>query len=172
MTKELVCLGSDASPTRVYERWSENFWPDLFALWKLWVPATAMNFAFSPMWMRIPVVASTSLIWTCILSSMRGGDETADEVNAEVVHESNEERGGVVMLGSGGVDARAAELFAQGLARRVTVFDEHLPAERNASSRRSPRCCSVLQEDGAPFATCSSRRHRVDAAEIGGTRSS
>ena len=79
MTKEVVCLGMDASPTKVYERWSENFWPDLFALWKLWVPATAMNFAFSPMWMRIPVVASTSLIWTCILSSMRGGsDETAD----------------------------------------------------------------------------------------------
>ena len=52
----------EASPTKVYERWSENFWPDLFALWKLWVPATAMNFAFSPMWMRIPVVASTSLI--------------------------------------------------------------------------------------------------------------
>ena len=46
MTKEVVC--SDGSlPSKVYERWSENFWPDLFALWKLWVPATAMNFAFS-----------------------------------------------------------------------------------------------------------------------------
>ena len=100
MTKEVVCLGMEASPTKVYERWSENFWPDLFALWKLWVPATAMNFAFSPMWMRIPVVASTSLIWTCILSSMRGGsDETAAEVNAEVLHEKDEERGGEVMLG-------------------------------------------------------------------------
>ena len=38
---------AEASPTKVYERWSENFWPDLFALAgvpkKLWVPATAMN---------------------------------------------------------------------------------------------------------------------------------
>lgn len=141
MTKELVCLGSDASPQRVYDRWSENFWPDLFALWKLWVPATAMNFAFSPMWMRIPVVASTSLIWTCILSSMRGADETADEVNAEVVHGSDEERGGVVMLGSGGVDARAAELFAQGLARRVHRVDEYVEASpmlRKLTRRDTP----------------------------------
>ena len=38
----------EASPKKVYERWSENFWPDLFALGKLWVPATAMNFALVP----------------------------------------------------------------------------------------------------------------------------
>ena len=142
MTKEVVCLGMEASPSKVYQRWSENFWPDLFALWKLWVPATAMNFAFSPMWMRIPVVASTSLIWTCILSSMRGGsDETAAEVNAEVLHEKDEERGGEVMLGFGGVDARAAELFAQGLARRVSNVDDYLeksPVVRALTRRATP----------------------------------
>ena len=27
-----------------------------------------------PMWARIPTVAATSLLWSCILSSMRGGD--------------------------------------------------------------------------------------------------
>ena len=34
---------------------------------QVWVPVTFMNFALSPMWMRIPVVATTSLGWTCIL---------------------------------------------------------------------------------------------------------
>ena len=47
---------------------------------QIWIPATFMNFAFSPMWLRIPVVASTSLVWTIILSSMRGGSEVPVEV--------------------------------------------------------------------------------------------
>ena len=50
-----------------------NMVEDLQALWKVWVPSTFVNFAFMPMWARIPWVASTSLIWTCILSAMRGG---------------------------------------------------------------------------------------------------
>lgn len=41
---------------------------------QVWVPATMVNFAFMPMWARIPTVAATSAIWTCILSAMRGGD--------------------------------------------------------------------------------------------------
>ena len=52
-----------------------NMVEDLQALWKVWVPSTFVNFAFMPMWARIPWVASTSLIWTCILSAMRGGSE-------------------------------------------------------------------------------------------------
>lgn len=46
---------------------------DLKALWKIWVPSTLINFAFMPMWGRIPWVAGTSFIWTCVLSAMRGG---------------------------------------------------------------------------------------------------
>ena len=49
---------------------------DLLALWKIWVPSTLLNFAFMPMWARIPWVAGTSAIWTCILSAMRGGTNT------------------------------------------------------------------------------------------------
>jgi predicted amino acid-binding ACT domain protein len=44
------------------------------ALWKIWVPATIVNFAFMPMHARIPFTAGVSLLWTCILSMMRGGD--------------------------------------------------------------------------------------------------
>jgi predicted amino acid-binding ACT domain protein len=47
---------------------------DLLALWKIWVPATLFNFAFMPMHLRIPFVAGVSLLWTCVLSAMRGGD--------------------------------------------------------------------------------------------------
>lgn len=46
----------------------------MLALWKVWVPATIINFSFMPMHMRIPFTAGVSLIWTCILSAMRGGD--------------------------------------------------------------------------------------------------
>ena len=52
-----------------------NMSEDMVALWKVWVPATIINFSFCPMWARIPFVASTSLIWTFILSSMRGSND-------------------------------------------------------------------------------------------------
>jgi predicted amino acid-binding ACT domain protein len=51
-----------------------NMKEDLLALWKLWVPLTVINFAFMPMYARIPFAACVSLVWTCILSAMRGGD--------------------------------------------------------------------------------------------------
>ena len=51
-----------------------NYKEDLVALWKLWVPSTFLNFALMPMWARIPWVATTSLLWTCILSAMRGSE--------------------------------------------------------------------------------------------------
>jgi len=69
--KEVVGGGSVEGGLAKYR---ENWWEDLQALWKVWVPATMFNFTFSPMYMRIPVVATTSMLWTCILSAMRGGD--------------------------------------------------------------------------------------------------
>ena len=45
------------------------------------------------------------------------------------------------MLGFGGVDARAAELFAQGLARRVSNVDDYLeksPVVRSLTRRVTP----------------------------------
>ena len=155
MTKELVLHGAGASPSRVRETWSENFWGDLRALWQVWVPATALNFAFSPMWMRIPVVASTSLVWTMILSSMRGAEPaTVDDV-IPVAGESRH-----AMLGFGGVDARTAEVFAKGLARRISVAGDELealkrrltpgsddePLESDAAAPRAARAATKRQE--------------------------
>lgn len=63
-------------------KYKDNFTEDLVALWKVWVPATIVNFTFCPMWMRIPFVASTSLIWTFILSSMRGANDIEEAEDA------------------------------------------------------------------------------------------
>lgn len=73
ITKDLVMsdsfdIGKSLSNCRA------NLKEDLVALWKIWVPAMIINFSFMPMYARIPFVAGVSLLWTCILSSMRGGD--------------------------------------------------------------------------------------------------
>jgi predicted amino acid-binding ACT domain protein len=72
-TKELV-MKKEPNVARCLQEYRHNMWEDLQALWKIWVPATIINFAFCPMYLRIPFVAGVSLCWTCILSAMRGGD--------------------------------------------------------------------------------------------------
>jgi predicted amino acid-binding ACT domain protein len=72
-TKELV-MSEKPDFFRVLKKYRENMMEDLFALWQIWMPATIVNFAFMPMYARIPFVAGVSLLWTCILSAMRGGD--------------------------------------------------------------------------------------------------
>lgn len=72
-TRELV-MSDKPDLMRCMKQYRENMAEDLVACWKIWVPSTFANFAFMPMWARIPWVAGTSLVWTCILSAMRGGD--------------------------------------------------------------------------------------------------
>ena len=50
---------------------------DMVAVFKVWGPAFAFIFSFCPLWARVPTTAAVSLIWTMILSQMRGG-ETID----------------------------------------------------------------------------------------------
>lgn len=73
-TKELVTSEGRPDFGKALSTYYGNMTEDLKALWKVWVPCTALNFAFMPMWARIPWVAGVSLLWTCILSTMRGGD--------------------------------------------------------------------------------------------------
>lgn len=72
-TKELV-MQKQPDLRRCLADYRRNMSEDLQALWKIWVPATLFNFAFMPMYARIPFTAGVSLLWTCILSMMRGGD--------------------------------------------------------------------------------------------------
>jgi hypothetical protein len=48
---------------------------DLVAIWAVWVPAQLINFAFSPMWFRVPFVACVSAGWTAYVSFTRGHHE-------------------------------------------------------------------------------------------------
>ena len=73
ITKELV-MSKTPNLSKTLSNYQTNMKEDLMALWKIWVPATVINFAFMPMHFRIPFVACVSLLWTCILSAMRGGD--------------------------------------------------------------------------------------------------
>ena len=67
--------GDDAIVATALGKYKTNMAEDLTALWKIWVPSTIINFAFMPMWARIPWVATTSLLWTCVLSVMRGASD-------------------------------------------------------------------------------------------------
>jgi len=78
--KEVVNGGKIADGLAKYRR---NMKEDLVALWKLWIPSTIINFAFMPMHLRIPWVATTSLFWTAILSYMRGSDDVPAELMAD-----------------------------------------------------------------------------------------
>lgn len=79
ITREVVEHGASAGAVQAaLAKYSTNVREDMLALWKLWVPVTCLNFAFSPMWLRIPVVATTSLAWTAILSAMRGASPLAE----------------------------------------------------------------------------------------------
>mmetsp|Transcript_13034 Transcript_13034/g.27440 ORF Transcript_13034/g.27440 Transcript_13034/m.27440 type:complete len:416 (-) Transcript_13034:143-1390(-) len=77
-TRELV-MSEKPDLRKSIETYRNNMKEDLAALWKVWVPSTIINFAFMPMWARIPFGAATSLLWTCILSAMRGGDVVHNE---------------------------------------------------------------------------------------------
>jgi glycine cleavage system regulatory protein len=103
MTKEVVTSNGQPDFRKALNTYKENMKEDLLALWKVWVPATLVNFAFMPMWARIPCVAGTSLVWTCILSSMRGGD---------VVHSDE--------IVGGGVSGASFKLMKEGLNELFT----------------------------------------------------
>lgn len=112
MIKDFV-TSPKPDPVQAVKEYGGNMREDLIALWKVWIPSTFLNFAFMPMWARIPWVASTSLIWTCILSAMRG----SSDVPAAAVE------------GGGGVDAQTMRLVTRpliGPAPRLDPSHAHL----------------------------------------------
>jgi hypothetical protein len=55
-----------------WEKYHDEIWESLKALWSVWVPSQLVNFAFVPRHFRVPWVAMTSFVWTIILSLMQG----------------------------------------------------------------------------------------------------
>jgi len=49
-----------------------NAHTDVPDIWKVWVPVQAFNFAFSPLWLRVPLTACVSAFWTGYVSLKRG----------------------------------------------------------------------------------------------------
>ena len=56
-----------------------NAHEDVPAILSVWVPAQAFNFAFSPMWLRVPFVSFVSALWTGYVSIVRGAEITEQE---------------------------------------------------------------------------------------------
>jgi len=121
-TKELVMSSREKPPnfTRVLtEYFGTNMMDDLLACWKVWVPAMILNFSFMPMFARIPFVAGVSLVWTMILSSMRGGD---------VIHEGD--------IAGGELTGATLTLVKESLATNTagsSVFQSPVDLDKNMS---------------------------------------
>jgi hypothetical protein len=60
-----------------------NFHEDVPAILAVWVPAQFINFGFSPMWFRVPFVATVSAFWTGYVSVTRGAVESPSSRNDE-----------------------------------------------------------------------------------------
>jgi hypothetical protein len=63
-------------------RYSETWREDILSIWKVWIPAQIVNFAFCPLWARVPFVASVSFFWTCYVSLVRGAPEDSADSTA------------------------------------------------------------------------------------------
>mmetsp|Transcript_24969 Transcript_24969/g.37349 ORF Transcript_24969/g.37349 Transcript_24969/m.37349 type:complete len:416 (-) Transcript_24969:61-1308(-) len=85
LVKDFVATNGNPDISRVLSDYKKTMKEDLIALWKVWVPSTLLNFAFMPMWARIPWVAGTSALWTCILSAMRGAS-VSDIPSIDAIH--------------------------------------------------------------------------------------
>jgi hypothetical protein len=73
---QLKAIVEGTSPKEALQRCWRNWGDDLRALWLLWIPAQTFNFAFCPVWARIPFVAVVSTLYTGILSTMRGSPDS------------------------------------------------------------------------------------------------
>ncbi|KAJ1452954.1 hypothetical protein M885DRAFT_444356 [Pelagophyceae sp. CCMP2097] len=60
------------TPLEAHGSWRKNVVEDVVAFWSVGIPAFTFNFAFCPLWMRVPFVGVYSLFWTTYLSYKRG----------------------------------------------------------------------------------------------------
>ena len=62
-----------------------NFREDVPAILAVWVPAQFVNFGFSPLWFRVPFVATVSAFWTGYVSLTRGAGGYTSEGDLDIV---------------------------------------------------------------------------------------
>ena len=68
---------------KCHHRYQETWQEDVLAIWKVWIPAQTINFAFMPIWARVPFTTCVSFLWTCYVSMARGKAEVDDEDEQE-----------------------------------------------------------------------------------------
>ena len=72
--QEFLIHGWDGKVMNGLRKYAANAHEDVPAILSLWIPAQAFNFAFSPMWLRVPFVSFVSALWTAYVSIVRGND--------------------------------------------------------------------------------------------------
>ncbi|CAE7711200.1 SYM1 [Symbiodinium sp. CCMP2456] len=70
--KELIEGGT---PLQGWQKYRRNQMEDMKLTWSVWIPVFLLNFSFSPIWLRVPVVAVVSFGFTAALSCLRGAPE-------------------------------------------------------------------------------------------------
>ena len=137
------------------------------ALWKIWVPAQAINFAFVPRHMRIPFVAAVSFGWTVVLSVMQG---KFDAARLEAGQEGPPGAAGGAGGGGGGGGGGLLEGKAGGAsAPAVAVAASPAPANGGASAASAlaapPRGLQDLAPGGKGSSPSSGRIVAASAGE-------
>lgn len=64
--------GSETPFQDAIRKYSVSYKEDIPAILAVWIPAQTINFGFSPMWFRVPFVATVSAAWTAFVSITRG----------------------------------------------------------------------------------------------------
>eukprot|EP00614_Pseudopedinella_elastica_P012053 CAMPEP_0172609590 /NCGR_PEP_ID=MMETSP1068-20121228/29570_1 /TAXON_ID=35684 /ORGANISM="Pseudopedinella elastica, Strain CCMP716" /LENGTH=140 /DNA_ID=CAMNT_0013413147 /DNA_START=32 /DNA_END=454 /DNA_ORIENTATION=- len=83
--QEFLNKGAEAKVGNALKKYVNNAHEDIPAIWSVWVPVQFFNFGFSPLWMRVPVVAMTSAFWTAYVSITRGGSPSKEEPQEAIV---------------------------------------------------------------------------------------
>jgi hypothetical protein len=71
------------TPQDGFRKYRKNLWEDCQVLWLIWVPTFFVNFSLFPLWMRVPCVAVVSMLYTTIVSTMRGAPEALPDAVTE-----------------------------------------------------------------------------------------
>jgi len=62
-----------AAPENGLSKYGINMVGDNIAQWDIWLPGAIINFAFCPLWLRVPFMAAVLFVWTGILSVRQFG---------------------------------------------------------------------------------------------------
>ena len=80
-------------PSEIFAKWKQTGPETMTALWLVWVPAQAINFAVVPKHLTIPWMNAIGIAWNGVLSWMTGRYAAAEAAKRKVVDEEVIERG-------------------------------------------------------------------------------